>query len=112
MRFRHKRRDLYLGASIAFAGIAWYAPSASPARTPAFSLNTPLDHIAANQRGKAVLEPRLARLNGEPEVPFLSEDMSLSQIAMMSGGRLSQTKLNLVQADLAQLSSSAGNGQR
>ena len=111
MRFRHKRRDLYLGASIAFAGIAWYAPSASPARTPAFSLNTPLDHIAANQRGKAVLERDLPGLMASRSYP-LFEDMSLSQIAMMSGGRLSQTKLNLVQADLAQLSSSAGNGQR
>ena len=41
----------------------------------------------------------------------LFDDMSLAQIAVMSGGRLTQTKLNLVEADLAHLSSSAGEGQ-
>ena len=83
--------------------------NASPARTPAFSLNTPLNHIAADQRGKAVLERDLPGLMANRSYP-LFDDMSLSQIAMMSGGRLSQTKLNLVRANLAQLSSSAGDG--
>ena len=80
-----------------------------PARPSTFSLNTPLNHIAADKRGKAVLERDLPGLMASRSY-LLFDDMSLSQIAIMSGGRLSQTKLNLVQADLAQLSSNEGGG--
>ena len=76
---------------------------------PAFSLNTPICHIAADKRGKAVLERDLPGLMASRSYP-LFDDMSLSQIATMSGGRLSQTKLDVVATDLAQLSSDNGDG--
>lgn len=83
------------------------APKAQPV---AYSLNTPLDRIAADKRGKAILERDLPGLMASRSY-VLFDDMSLSQIATMSGGRLSQTKLDLVQADLAQLSEPAGAPQ-
>lgn len=69
---------------------------------PNFSLDTPVETIAANQRGKAILERDMPGLMSSGSY-LLFEDMSLSQIATMSGGRLTETKLNLVQTDLAQL---------
>jgi hypothetical protein len=86
------------------------ASNVTPSRKAAYSLNTPLDHIAADKRGKAVLERDLPGLMASRSYP-LFDDMSLSQIATMSGGRLSQTKLDAVQADLAQLSSSGEDGE-
>jgi hypothetical protein len=73
---------------------------------PVYSLNTPLSHIAADKRGKAILERDLPDLMASHSYP-LFDSMSLSQIAVMSGGRLTQSKLNLVKADLAQLSNNA-----
>ncbi|HTJ90343.1 MAG TPA: hypothetical protein VL356_09230 [Acidocella sp.] len=72
---------------------------------PVYSLNTPLSHIAADKRGKAILQRDLPGLMASRSYP-LFDSMSLSQIAVMSGGRLTQSKLNLVKADLAQLSDS------
>ena len=67
-----------------------------------FSLDTPVETIAANQRGKAVLDRDVPGLMASQSY-LLFEDMSLSQIATMSGGKLTETKLNRVQSDLAQL---------
>jgi hypothetical protein len=84
------------------------APHGVTARPTAYSLDTPLDRIAADKRGKAVLDRDLPGLMASRSY-LLFDDMSLTQIAMMSGGRLNQTKLNLVEADLAQLSPSTGD---
>jgi hypothetical protein len=81
----------------------------APPHRPAFSLDTPLNHIAADKRGKAVLERDLPGLMASRSYA-LFDDMSLSQIAVVSGGRLTKAKLDTVQADLAQLSSRAGDG--
>jgi len=67
-----------------------------------FSLDTPVSAIAADQRGKAVLERDVPGLMSSSSY-ILLEDMSLAQIAPLSGGRLSKTKLDQVRADLAQL---------
>jgi hypothetical protein len=67
-----------------------------------FSLNTPVDTIAANQRGKAVLDRDVPGLMASRSY-VLFDDMSLAQIATFSGGELTKTKLDLLQADLAQL---------
>lgn len=76
----------------------------TPARGPAiFTLDTPVDRIAADERGKAVLDRDLPGLMASRSYA-LFDDMSLSQIATLSGGRLTQTKLDRVQADLSQLS--------
>ena len=69
----------------------------------AYSLNTPLYKIAADKRGKAVLYRDLPGLMASRSY-ILFDDMSLSQIAIMSGGRLTTTKLALVAEDLSNLS--------
>ena len=95
------------GAPVTAGAAQGAAASNGPKALPAaYSLNTPLDRIAADKRGKAILERDLPGLMASRSY-VLFDDMSLTQIATMSGGRLSQTKLNLVEADLAQLSSAA-----
>jgi hypothetical protein len=70
---------------------------------PAFSLNTPVDKIAADRRGNAVLMRDVPGLLTNRSY-LLFDDMSLLQIASISCGRLTKTKLSQVQADLTQLS--------
>lgn len=77
---------------------------------PAFSLDTPLNHIAADQRGKAILEHDLPGLMASRSYA-LFDDMSLSQIAAVSGGQLTKTELDLVEADLSHLSAEKIAGQ-
>jgi hypothetical protein len=69
-----------------------------------FTLDTPVERIAADPDGKAILERDIPGVMASKEYPMF-DDMSLTQIALMSGGRLSQSKLDLVQTDLVQLSS-------
>ena len=81
---------------------------ASPQGAPApakslYTLDTPVDRIAADPRGKAVLLRDVPGLMASKNYPMF-DDMSLSQIAFLSGGRLSKTKLALVQSDLTQIS--------
>ena len=71
-----------------------------------FSLDTPVEKIAANPNGKAVLTRDMPGLMSSPSYMLFSY-MSLSQIASLSGGRLTKTKLDQVQADLEQLPPSA-----
>jgi hypothetical protein len=98
---------LYRYAAIAcsLASLAGCAAALAPAapKPPVFSLDTPVDRIAADERGKAVLDRDLPGLMSSRSYA-LFDDMSLSQIATVSGGRLTQTKLDLVEADLSQLS--------
>jgi hypothetical protein len=99
---------ILLGCSSGHSGATQAATQASndpSSGQPVYSLNTPISHIAADKRGKAILEHDLPGLMANRSYP-LFDSMSLSQIAVMSGGRLSQSKLNLVKAHLAQLSNS------
>jgi hypothetical protein len=73
----------------------------------AFSLDTPLDQIAADKQGKAVLDRDLPGLMASRSY-ILFDDMSLSQIAVMSGGRLTKEKLTVVEADLSNLPAAPG----
>jgi len=95
----------YAALALSLASLAGCAQTLAPAapRPPSFSLDTPLDRIAADQRGKSVLDRDLPGLMASRSY-VLFDDMSLSQIATVSGGKLTQTKLDRVQADLAQLS--------
>jgi hypothetical protein len=77
-------------------------PEALAAPAPAFSLNTPVDVIAANPGGKAVLDRDVPGLMASKSY-MLFDDMSLSQIAEVSSGQLTQAKLDLVEADLSKL---------
>jgi hypothetical protein len=79
------------------------ANPAPPKAARSFTIDTPVDRIAANPNGKAVLDRDMPGLMASKEYA-LFDDMSLSQIAMMSGGRISKDKLSLVQTDLVQVS--------
>jgi hypothetical protein len=69
----------------------------------AFTLDTPVERIAADGRGKAVLDRDLPGLMSSSQY-ILFDDMSLSQIATLSSGQLTKTKLDLVEADLSHIS--------
>jgi hypothetical protein len=77
--------------------------AALPLLPPPFSLNTPVERIAADRRGNAVLKRDMPGLLTNPSY-LLFNDMSLLQIASLSCGRLTKIKLVQVQADLTQLS--------
>lgn len=79
------------------------APAAPRARPAVFTLDTPVDRIVADPKGKAVLDRDVPGLMASKDYP-LFDDMSLSQIALFSGGRLTKTKLALVKSDLIQIS--------
>ncbi|HQT47106.1 MAG: hypothetical protein B7X08_01645 [Acidocella sp. 20-63-7] len=105
---RHSRLALVLcfagflpacGAKNAALDVATRATAARPH----FSLDTPVAKIAADQRGKAVLDRDIPKLMANRSYPMF-EDMSLDQIASVSGGQLTRAKLDLLQADLAQIS--------
>ena len=74
-----------------------------PAQASVFTVQTPIDRIAADDRGKAVLDRDVPGVMKNPHYMLFS-CMSLSQLASLSGGQLPQSKLNEVNADLAELS--------
>jgi hypothetical protein len=76
---------------------------AKPAKPRVFTLDTPVERIAADPQGRAVLERDVPGLMANKEYA-LFDDMSLSEIALMSGGRLTKSKLALVKSDLIELS--------
>jgi hypothetical protein len=95
-----------LAALVGCAGqpIAAPAPVAkvAPPQGRAYTLDTPLHIIAADPRANAILWHDLPGLMGSNSYMMI-DDMSLAQIASVSGGRLTTAKLNLVQSDLAGL---------
>ncbi len=70
---------------------------------PRFTLDTPVERIAADPAGHEVLHRDLPGLMSSSSY-IMIEDMSLSQIASISNGRISQSKLNVLEADLSALS--------
>ncbi|HTQ71816.1 MAG TPA: hypothetical protein VMH92_10025 [Acidocella sp.] len=83
-------------------------PGTANASTPTpvtFTVHTPIDRIAADERGKAVLDRDVPGVMSNPQYVLFSS-MSLSQLASLSGGRLTQSTLNEVNADLAELAPS------
>ena len=81
--------------------LAAVAPAAAPP-VEVFSLDTPVHIIAANPSGMAVLQQDIPRLMASKSY-LLVDDMSLSQIASVSGGRFTTAKLNQLELDLARL---------
>ena len=73
---------------------------AAKAGTPPFTVQTPIDRIAADKNGRAVLERDVPGVMSNPHYVLYS-CMSLAQVASLSGGRLSQAKLEKVNEDLA-----------
>jgi uncharacterized protein len=85
-------------------------PTAAASSAPAFTVNTPLDVIEVDPRGKAIL------IRDVPDIMFgnkyqVSGYMTLEQIADLNQGALSQAQLTQVQADLAELSAEEQPGQ-
>ncbi len=78
-------------------------PSSTLVHPPArFTLDTPVEKIAADPAGSAILHRDVPGLMASSSY-IMIEDMSLSQIASISNGRLTQAKLNVLQADLSAL---------
>lgn len=79
------------------------APAATPATTTAatakFSLDTPIETIAADPKGKAVLDTDLQNITAHPMYDQF-KSMSLAQVQPMSQGALTDAALAKVKVDL------------
>ena len=74
--------------------------TAAPA--PAMSLDTPIEQIAANEQGRAILDKHLPGLTSHAMWEAFKA-MSLNQLAPVVGGAIPASQLELVAADLAAL---------
>ena len=66
-------------------------------------MNTPIDVIASTPQGKAALERELPGLCERPEY-VMFRTMSPAKLALLSNGRISQSKLVHLQAHLVKVS--------
>ena len=111
----HKVIDVWRSACLCLAGfglifqLGCAAPQPAPASmTPeskapgGFTLDTPIEVIAADPRGEAVLNKNLPGLLTNPSY-YLFRGMSLKALASASSGRVSQQTLAQTLADLAAL---------
>jgi len=79
------------------------APTEAPAPTTGkMSVKMPIGRIAADPRGKAVLEHHLHGLCERPEY-VMFKGMSMAKLADMSGGRISAAELAAIETDLARI---------
>jgi hypothetical protein len=74
------------------------SPAAGSPNGP-FTVDTPLQDIAANPQGKAILDADVPGVMSSPKYPMI-EDMSLAQIATFANGKIPKEKLDQVQSDL------------
>ncbi len=91
-----------MAGSFLLLGCTVPKPVANAPPKPGFTVDTPLDVIAADPRGKAVLMQDVPGVMSNPKYP-LFDDMSLAQIAIIANGKLPKAKLDEVQADLGKL---------
>jgi hypothetical protein len=68
--------------------------------TPKFTLDTPIETIAADPAGKAVLDTDLQNITSHPMYDQFKQ-MSLAQVQPMSQGALTDAAMAKVKADLA-----------
>ena len=103
------RAHALLGVSglIALAGCATHGgqpgaagPAATQIASAQLTLDTPIGELCDDPRGRAALDRNLPALRKNPNY-FLFQGFSLRQLAEMSGGRITQAKLESVRADLA-----------
>lgn len=102
-----KRRWLTVGVCLltsALAGCTAHhravTSAANPAKPPRLTVQTPIDRVAADENGRAVLERDVPGVMHNSHYALFS-CMSLAQVASLSGGRLTQAKLDEVNKDLA-----------
>ena len=75
-------------------------PAAAPAAAGKFSLETPIETLVADPAAKAVIDADLPGITAHPMYEQF-KSMSLSQLAPMSGGKLSDEALAKTKAHLA-----------
>jgi hypothetical protein len=73
--------------------------SAVPDSLAGFSLDTPIERLAANPQAAAIVDKYMPSLLENPRYP-LFKSLSLKTVAAMSGGRISAESLNQVDAQL------------
>lgn len=93
-----------LAAQTAPAPAPTPAPAATPTGTAAassakFTLDTPIETIAADPKGKAVLDTDLQNITAHPMYDQFKQ-MSLAQVQPMSQGALTDAALAKVKVDL------------
>jgi hypothetical protein len=98
-----------VAGSMLLLGCAAKTTMAVPNR-PGLTVDTPLNIVAADARGRAVLEHDVPGVLSNPKYP-LFEDMSLAQVATISSGRITQEKLDMVEADLDKLAAEEAAGK-
>jgi hypothetical protein len=87
------------GAMAPAAPAAPAAPTA-PTATAKFGLDTPIEQIAADPKGKAVIDADLPGVTTHQAYDMF-KSMSLNQLMPMSQGKITPELLVKVQADLA-----------
>jgi hypothetical protein len=70
--------------------------------TGKLTIDSPIEEICDDPRGRAVLDRSLPNLRKNPNY-FLFKGMSLRDVAKMSGGKISRETLKRIQVDLASL---------
>lgn len=78
------------------------AASAAPSAAAKFSLDTPIEALAADEAAKAVLQADLPGLLEIPQYEMI-KGLSLTQLQPYSGGKLTDELLAKTAADLAKL---------
>lgn len=99
------------GFCIALAGCATHggggpgaaASAGTQAAGAQLTLDTPIGELCDDPRGRAVLDRNMPALRKNPNY-FLFQGFSLRQLAEMSGGRITQAKLESIRLDLASTS--------
>lgn len=76
------------------------APAPAPATAPKYTLDTPIETIAADPAGKAVLDADMPGLTTHASYDMF-KSMSLTQLAPMSQGKITEAGLARAAADLA-----------
>ena len=78
------------------------APPAAVATATRFSLDTPIEAIAADPAGKAVLEAVFPDMLAHPEYPNF-RSMSLNQVQPLAQGAITDEQMARAKAELAKV---------
>lgn len=89
-----------LSLAVPASALAQAAPAAAPAAAAKFNLNTPIEQIVADPKGKAALDTDLPGTTTHPEYEMF-KGMSLNQVVPFAGGQLTPERLKKVEASLA-----------
>jgi hypothetical protein len=101
---------LGLGLGVLLAGCAAHGGAwpddpgiaETPKATGRLTIDSPIEAICDDPRGRDVLDRNLPNLRKNPNY-FLFKGLSLRDVAKMSGGKISRDTLKRVQLDLASL---------